>query len=50
MMNSYKEKDLTYFMSRFPAVANLILDSDYISSCNFSMNFFPVVLNADNEL
>lgn len=49
-MNSYKEKDLGYFMSRFPAVANLILDSDYISSCNFSMNFFPVVLNADYEL
>lgn len=50
MMNSYKEKDLAYFMSRFPAVANLIIDSDYISSCNFSMNFFPVVLNADYEL
>ncbi len=50
MIWTYKSKDISYFMEKFPEVKNMILSSEYVSSCNFSMNFFPVVLNADNEI
>lgn len=50
MLSSYTPKDLKYFMDNFPEVKNLIASGDYISGCNFSMNFFPVVLNADHEV
>lgn len=50
MIGKYKSKRLDYFMDKFPKVKNLMASSDYISSCNFSMNFFPVVLNADDEV
>ena len=50
MLSVYAPKNLQYFMDKFPEVKNLIASSDYISSCNFSMNFFPVVLNADHEV
>ncbi len=50
MLSVYAPKNLQYFIDKFPEVKNLIASSDYISSCNFSMNFFPVVLNADHEV
>lgn len=50
MLSWYKPKNIEYFMENFPQVKNLIASSEYISSCNFSMNFFPVVLNADHEV
>ncbi len=49
-ISSYTPKNLHYFMKHYSEIEQLMIRSTYISSCNFSYNFFPVLFNIDQEI